>query len=132
MTTQTQQIEATTPVAMQAVAKHLVDHDLAFTSIDAPKTWCGETSVVVHVPNDDGACYWSARWRDTLAVDGMATDPITIPDSRGRGVPAGLFERYTVHGRLPDMGVRVSVVAVRQVAVVAGRRALVSVPDGAA
>lgn len=126
MTAQDQQIAATTPLALHAVARHLLDNDLQVESIAAPRACLGERSVIVHVPGD-GDGYWSARWRDTLAVDGITTEPIGHPE-----VPAGVYERYVVHGRLPSSGVRVSVVTVRRAAPVVGRRGLVSVPDGGA
>jgi hypothetical protein len=118
-------VTATAPIALRAVARHLLDHDLEVDSISAPITCLGETSVIVHV-NGAGDGYWSARWADTLHVD----DKVTESSS------SGLFDRHIVHGRLPDSGVRVSVVAVRVVVLpsgpVVGRRGLVSVPSGGA
>lgn len=121
-------IAATADVALRAVARHMLDHDLQVVSIRRPALSLGERSVIVAVPDDDLDGYWAARWSDTLAVDATTADPVTHPDLPQ--VPV-LFERYVVHGRLPDSGVRVSVVAIRRLPGMAGRP-LTVVPTGGA
>lgn len=115
-----QNVEATATIGLHAVARHLINHALPARDISSPRTCLGESSVIVQVWAED-----AQAWCETIHVDGVSTTPSKHPDA-----PAGLYERVAWHGRLPESGVRVSVVTVRRVAVV--RTQLTRLPGGAA
>jgi hypothetical protein len=111
----------TVPLAMRAVARHLVDYELTIVSIHEPKP--GEDAILVYVRGDQA---W-ADWIATIAVDGTTRAPAVQSD-----LPDGAYEWYVVRGRLPDSGVRVAIKTVRRaVPPVQLVHRLVAVPGGA-
>lgn len=100
--TSTSNVIKTIPIAMYAVAQHMLDRGLpAPLSITAPSPCTdGTASIQVGVFS-----HQVDTWVESIDLDAETTSPITLQG----------YEQVAYDGRLPDTGVRVTVRCTRRV-----------------
>lgn len=98
-TTQADNITATLPLGILALAQHMVDHTLpAPYSIDAPNPCLGDKTLIVRLGGSD-----LVPWLESLHLDSAHSEPCSLAD----------YQRERYECRLPDSGVQVTVTSLR-------------------
>lgn len=94
-------VAATAPIGMYAVAQHMIDHRLpAPMSITGPTQCTGENAILVGVFS-----HQVDAWVETIEIDVTTVTPTLNVTG---------YERVAYDGRLPDTGIRISVRCARR------------------